>query len=45
MVGAPLPVDSQVDVILQQRLAMAQAYFSAQRTEHASLQTALRSSE
>jgi hypothetical protein len=45
LVGAPLPVDSQVDAILQQRLAMAQAYFSAQRTEHASLQTSLRTSE
>ena len=45
LLGAPQPVDSQVEVILQQRLQMAQAYFSAQRTEHASLQTSLRTTE
>ena len=45
LLGAPQPVDSQVEVILQQRLQMAQAYFSAQRTEHASLQTPLRTTE
>ena len=45
MLSAPLPVDSQVETILQQRLQMAQAYFSQQRTEHASLQTSLRTAE
>ena len=45
MLAAPLPVDSQVEAVLQQRLQMAQAYFSQQRTEHASLQTSLRSVE
>jgi len=45
MLAAPVPVDSQVDTILQQRLLMAQAYFSQQRTEHASLQTPLRAAQ
>ena len=45
MLAAPLPVGSQVGVILQQRLQMAQAYFSAQRTEHTALQTPLRTAE
>ncbi|MEI8312297.1 MAG: hypothetical protein WCH98_16210 [Verrucomicrobiota bacterium] len=45
MLAAPLPMDSQVEAVLQQRLQMAQAYFSQQRTEHASLQTLLRSAE
>ena len=39
------PVESQVQVVLQQRLQMAQAYFSQQRTEHASLQTSLREAQ
>ena len=45
MLAAPLPVDSQIGSILQQRLQMAQAYFSAQRTEHAWLQTPLREAQ
>jgi hypothetical protein len=45
MLAAPVPVDSQVDTILQQRLQMAQIYFSQQRTEHASLQAPLRSAQ
>ena len=45
MLGAPQPVDAQVAVVLQQRLQMAQAYFSEQRTEHASLQTSLREAQ
>ena len=45
LLGAPQPVESQVAVVLQQRLQMAQAYFSEQRTEHASLQTPLREAE
>jgi len=45
MLTAPVALEAQVQVILQQRLQMAQAYFGGQRTEHASLQTSLRAAE
>jgi len=45
MLASPLSVQSQVDVVLQQRLQMAQTYFSQQRTEQVSLRTASRATE
>lgn len=45
LVAAQAPVRAQVDVVLQQRLQMALAYFGGQRSEHASLQTTLREVE
>lgn len=45
LLAAPLPVDTQVEAILEQRLQMALAFFGTQQTEHAALKTALRSAE
>jgi hypothetical protein len=45
MLASPVALDAQVEVILQQRLQMAQAYFSSQRSEHVSLQASLRESQ
>lgn len=46
MLAAPVALDVQVEAVLQQRLQMAQAYFSGgQRTEHVSLQTPLREAQ
>ncbi|MCK9590304.1 MAG: hypothetical protein M0Q93_13215, partial [Terrimicrobiaceae bacterium] len=45
LLAAQPPVEAQVEVILQQRLQMAQTYFNGQRTEHASLQMSLREAQ
>ena len=45
MLAAPLPMDSQVEAVLEQRLQMALAFFGTQKTEHASLQSPLRAAE
>ena len=45
MLAAPLPMDSQVEAVLEQRLQMALTFFGSRKTEHASLQGQLRSAE
>ncbi|MBE2205492.1 MAG: CHAP domain-containing protein [Chthoniobacterales bacterium] len=45
MLGAPQPIDLQVDAIMAQRLQMALAFFDTQKIEQASLQGRLRVTE